>query len=55
MCAPPRWLVAATTNVITRPNAMATPVCPNACVEADTIAAPGPTATSANVPIASAT
>jgi len=54
MWAPLKWPTAAITKAMTRPNASATPICPNACVAALTITAPGPTATSANVPIASA-
>src|SRR3954465_3147193 len=54
MCAPERCPIDATQSVTTRPNASATPEWPNAWVLAATMAAPGPTATSANVPRPSA-
>ena len=54
MCAPPMWPVAATTNVTATPNASATPAAPNACVDAETITAPGPIATRMKVPTNSA-
>src|ERR1041385_7029384 len=53
--APDRRPVDATQRVMTRPNASAMPTCPNAWVFAATMIEPGPMATSANVPIISAT
>src|SRR4029079_14642430 len=54
-CAPPRCPLDATISVTARPNAKAMLVCPKACVRAAIIAAPGPIATSVNVPSSSAT